>query len=119
MTLSDSPNVRQSVIPHTHFPEHAQTQTHTHTHTRPQTHSHTSTQIAYVRGQIICLISDPHNPATSKINQTSRKKNQIVTEEHGEKNRQRNFETATLNMSELETIQLDQTQKFQFTICCY
>lgn len=83
MTLSDSPNVRQSVILHTHFPEHTQTQK----HTRPQTHthSHTSTQIADVRGQIICLISDPHNPATSKINQTSQKKPQIVTEAHGEK----------------------------------
>lgn len=50
------------------------THRHRRTHTRgcPRTHAH-STQIAYVRGQIIRLISDPHNPATSKINQTSQK----------------------------------------------
>lgn len=83
----DSPNVRQSVILHTHISLSTHRHTHTPTDAHDLTHTHTSAQIAYVRGQIICLISDPHNPATSKINQTSQKKQKLktVTEEHGKK----------------------------------
>lgn len=51
--------------------------------------SHTHTPIGYVLGQIICLISHPHNPTTSKINQAPQKKKKtplMASEEHGGRN---------------------------------
>lgn len=53
-----------------HFPDH----TDNNTRSLPLSLSYTHTPIGYVLGQIICLISHPHNPTTSKINQAPQKK---------------------------------------------
>lgn len=91
-SVSDFGDIRQSVLLHT-FPW-----PHWHSHSLSFSPSYTDTPIGYVLGQIVCLISHPHNPTTSKINQApqKRKKNGIR-----EARRQEIFRKATVNIQKL------------------
>lgn len=78
-------DIRQPALLHTFPWPHRQQ----HSLTRSLSLSYTHTPIGYVLGQIICLISHPHNPTTSKINQAPQKKKKnplMASEEHGGRN---------------------------------